>query len=321
MRTALVIARLAGLVALAGAGACAIEPRNADGLPPEAVSLLGAKLYARTDSGVVARADSQLAQSPRDVERLMAAASAYADAWRFTEAIELYTQAIELDSSAALPWRYRGHRHISVRQFDRATEDLERAAHLDSTSFDIAYHLGLAHFLAGHWDRAAEVYHRCLAQAEAARIQASTAGDAGTTAGSPGASGTLRTCAGIASNDDARVAMTDWYYRALRRGERDDEAAALLASIREDMRISSNESYHQALLFYKALRSDSTLMAYAESDSVRFSTAGFALANWRLAEGDTAGALPLLQRIARGSHWPGFGVIAAEVELARLKRR
>ena len=319
MRTALLLARLAGIAALAGAGACAIEPRNADGLPPEAVSLLGAKLYARTDSGVVARADSELAKAPRDVERLMAAASAYADAWRFTEAIELYTQAIELDSSAALPWRHRGHRYISVRQFDRAIEDLERGAQIDSTSFDIAYHLGLAHFLAGHWDRAAEVYHRCLAQAEAARV-AESGGSAASprSAGQPGAP---RTCAGIATNDDARVALTDWYYRALRRGERDDEAAALLASIREDMRISSNESYHQALLFYKALRSDSTLMAFAASDSVRFSTAGFALANWRLAEGDTAGAIPLLQRIARGPHWPGFGVIASEVELARLGKR
>lgn len=312
MRTAVTPARLAGLAGILAAAACTLEPRNAEGLPPEAVSLLGTKLYARTDSGVVARADSALATSPRDVQRLIDAAAAYADAWRFTEAIELYTQAIEMDSSDARLWRHRGHRYISVRRFNDAIEDLERGARLDSASFDIAYHLGLAHFLAGHWDRAAEVYHGCLAQAEAARV-------AGTA--TPRAAGAARTCAGMAADDDSRVAMTDWYYRALRRGERDDEAAALLASIHEEMRIASNESYHQALLFYKALRSDSTLLAFAESDSVRFSTAGFALANWKVAEGDTAGALPLLERIARGAHWPGFGVIAAEVELARIRSR
>ena len=312
MRIVASLARLAGTISVVATAACTVEPRNADGLPPQAVSLLGTKLYARTDSGVVARADSALASSPRDVQRLIDAAAAYADAWRFTEAIELYTQALEIDSSDARLWRHRGHRYISVRRFDEAIDDLERGSRIDSTSFDIAYHLGLAHFLAGHWDRAAEVYHRCLAQAEAARA----AGVSTTRA--PGAP---RTCAGIATDDDSRVAMTDWYYRALRRGERDDEAAALLASIGEDMNIASNESYHQALLFYKGLRSDSTLLAFAESDSVRFSSAGFALANWRLAEGDSAGARPLLERIARAPHWPGFGVIAAEVELAKLGKR
>lgn len=298
------------LACLLAAG-CTIEPRNSAGEPPEAMSLLGTRLYPRTDSGVVARADAALSQSPRDVARMIDAAATYASAWRFREAIELYTQALEIDSTDARLWRHRGHRHISVRQFDDAIADLERAFALDSTSFDIVYHLGLAHYLAGHWDRAAEVYRQCLAQAlDEAQLARERAGSV--PAG-------YRSCTANATDADSRVAMTDWYYRTLRRSGRDDEAVALLASIDEGMDVEDNTSYHNALLFYRGLRSDSALMAFAESDSVRFSTAGYALANWRLVEGDTAGALPLLERIARGAHWPGFGVIAAEVELARLR--
>lgn len=302
-------AALAGTAALLVA-ACAIEPRNANGEEPQAVSLLGTRLYARTDSGEIARADSSLAGGPADVERLMGAATAYASAWRFNDAIELYTRALAIDSTDARLLRHRGHRLISVRRIPDAIVDLERAAELDSLSFDIAYHLGLAHYLAGHWERAAEVYRRCLAFAADDALLALEW------------SGSLpegyRSCMQNATDPDSRVAMTDWYYRALRRAGRDDEAAALLETIGEGMKVEDNLSYYTALLFYRKLRSDSALLAFAESDSVRYSTAGYALANWRLAEGDTAGAVPLLERIARGSHWPGFGVIAAEADLARL---
>lgn len=306
-------AALAVCLSVLSVGACAIEPRNVNGEEPEAVSLLGTRLYARTDNGEIARADSTLAGSPADVQRLIDAAAAYAGAWRFNEAIELYTRGIELDSTDARLYRHRGHRYISIRRFDAAVEDLERATELDSLSFDIAYHLGLAHYLAGHWDRAAEVYGRCLTHATTAELLALER------------SGTLpasyRSCMRNATDPDSRVAMTDWYYRTLRRAGRDDEASALLQTIDEGMDVEDNASYYNALLFYKKLRSDSALLAFAESDSVRFSSAGYALATWRLAEGDTAGAVSLLQRIARGSHWPGFGVIASEVELARLARR
>ena len=308
--------RRAGLVVCAlmsGIGACTIEPRNSNGDPPEAVSLLGARLYARTDSGEIARADSTLATSPGDVQRLIDAAAAYAGAWRFNEAIELYTRALEIDSADARLYRHRGHRYLSIRRFDQAIDDLERGATLDSLSFDIAYHLGLAHYFAGHWDRAAQVYERCLAHAQSEALLA-----AERTGALPAS---YRSCMRNATDPDSRVAMTDWYYRTLRRAGRDDEASALLQTIDEGLAVEDNESYYNALLFYKKLRSDSALMAFAESDSVRFSTTGYALANWRLVEGDTAGAVELLERIASGSHWPGFGVIAAEVELARINPR
>ncbi|HUF27215.1 MAG TPA: tetratricopeptide repeat protein [Gemmatimonadaceae bacterium] len=306
------IVPLAVVLALSG-GACALESRNADGHTPEAVSLLGTKLFARVDSGDVARADSLLAAGPPETTRLIEAGNSYAAAWRFNEAVQLYTRAIEAEPANPLPYRFRGHRYISLRRFDDAIEDLERASSLDTLSFDIAYHLGLAHYLTGHWDRAADVYRRCLSHAVNPELMALER--------SGRLPATYRSCMRNATHDDSRVAMTDWYYRTLRRGGRDDEAATLLASIEEGMSVTANESYYNALLFYKGLRSDTALLAFAQSDSVRFSTAGYALGAHHLVEGDTAAALQLFDRISRGGHWPGFGVIAAEVELTRLGRR
>ena len=75
-------------------------------------------------------------------------------------------------------YRHRGHRYISVRRFDEAAADLARAAELSegvpdvvgedgapnaagiprSTSHsNIWYHLGLAYYLQGEFERAAEL--------------------------------------------------------------------------------------------------------------------------------------------------------------------
>ena len=58
--------------------------------------------------------------------------------------------------------RFRGHRYISTRRFDLAVADLEKAIALAPSSFDVAYHLGLAHYLRGEFDAAAKVYRSCL---------------------------------------------------------------------------------------------------------------------------------------------------------------
>ena len=73
-------------------------------------------------------------------------------------------------------YRHRGHRYITTRQFDRAIADFEKAATLikgtpdeiepdgapnptgkprSSLHFNIWYHLGLAHYLKGDYQKAA----------------------------------------------------------------------------------------------------------------------------------------------------------------------
>ena len=47
--------------------------------------------------------------------------------WQYREAMDLYSRAMAMAPEDWRPYRFRGHRHISVREFDRAVEDLEAA--------------------------------------------------------------------------------------------------------------------------------------------------------------------------------------------------
>ncbi|NJR42571.1 MAG: rhomboid family intramembrane serine protease, partial [Akkermansiaceae bacterium] len=47
---------------------------------------------------------------------------------------------------------------------------------------------------------------------------------------------------------------------------------------------------------------------------------GYGVANWYLTEGNDARAREMMEKLVASSGWAGFGVIAAEADLARLKR-
>ena len=87
------------------------------------------------------------------------------------------------------------------------------------------------------------------------------------------------------------------------------------------MPIEANLFYYHDLLFYKGLMTADELLARVEDPSYRLETVGFGMANWYLAEGDTARAVEILEEIAVHPWWPGFGRIAAEAELVRLAPR
>jgi hypothetical protein len=122
-------------------------------------------------------------------------------------------------------YRHRGHRYITLRQFDAAIADLTKAASLiegkpdevepdgqpnaanipvSTLGFNIWYHLGLAHFVKGDWEAAAAAFTRCL---------------------------------DFSGNDDARVSTYDWLFMSLRRAGRDTEADQLLWKVRPTMTI------------------------------------------------------------------------------------
>jgi tetratricopeptide (TPR) repeat protein len=288
--------------------ACA-APEGGSWTEAEATSLHGDPLAVRPDtSGAIAAADSALAEDPTDIERIIASANTYASLWRFHDAIALYTQAIALAPKDARLYRQRGHRYISIRDFERAANDLDIASSLDSSRFDIEYHRGLAHYLLGHFDRAVEIYDRCTAAAGSApgsRIVTDS-----TEQEIP--------CSVIGSEDEARVAITEWHYRALRRVGRHVDASKLLETIRPDIKVVSNRAYRATLLFYRGGLTEPELLAAAARDSIRFETIGAGLGTWKLAQGDTAGARAMFTRVLEDPHWPGFGYIAAEVEMRRL---
>ncbi len=273
---------------------------------PQAISLLGEELYAQEDTaGVIEEVDAALARDPDDVERLIEAGRVRRNFWQYRQAMELYSRAAELAPDDWRPYRFRGHRHISLRNYDEAVRDLERARELAPLNWDVAYHLGLAYFLAGRFDDAADEYLRCMELADTEEARAAATDD-------------FRSCAASADDPESRVAMTEWTVRALVRAGRNDEAAQILEGVSADWPVETNVAYHHNLLYYKGEMSASELLDPGDDGPYRLETVGFGVANWMLAHGDTAEARELLETLAADPWWPGFGRIAAETELARL---
>ena len=269
---------------------------------PELTTLLGRPVFARPDSdGAIAKADAALAADPRNVDLLLAAARARDVALQFHAAIDVYTRGLAVAPQDVRLLRFRGHRYISIRRFDLAVADLERAVALAPSSFDATYHLGLAHYLRGDFAAAVAVYRSCL--------------DA-TAAPGPLPTG-WRSCTTTRTTDNDRVAVTDWLYRALRRAGRADEARALIAPITAGMTVGENEAYYTALRFYKGDVTEVQAMTPVTKNDNRLVTVGYGIATAYLANGDTERACDLLERIAAEPNWNAFGVIAAEVDLTR----
>ncbi|MEX2527220.1 MAG: tetratricopeptide repeat protein [Gemmatimonadota bacterium] len=278
----------------------------------ELVSPLGRELHSQTETqGRILAADAALAEDPDNVDLLIAAGIARAGVWQYNDAIAMYDRAAQLAPENPWVFRHRGHRYISTRRFVDAVADLERAAALDSLSFDILYHLGLARYLAGDFDGAAREYRRCFRHATTpALLELEASGELGEG---------YRSCMSLAVDDDTRVAITDWLYRAQRRSGHHEEAAQLLESVTEGMDVSDNLSYYQALLFYKGLRTEEEILDRSLLSGNQLQTMGYGVGNWHLVEGDTARAHALFREIVEGEEWPAFGFIAAETELARAR--
>jgi tetratricopeptide (TPR) repeat protein len=293
------------------AAATSAEAPTAEAAAPavgdlQAVSLLGEDLYARVDTeGVIAEADAALAAAPDDVELLIAAGRVRRNFWQYRGAIELYTRAIARAPNDWRAYRFRGHRHISVREFDLAVPDLERARALAPYNWDVAYHLGLAYFVSGRFDDAANEYVRCLALSDNPAAAAAQ-------------SDNFRSCSQNGDDPESMVAMTEWAVRALLRADRKEDADRLIDGVAPDLAIETNVAYYNDLLFYKGLMSADELLDLDEDSPYRLETVGFGIANWMLVNGQPESAIEIFEEIVADPWWPGFGRIAAEAELARI---
>jgi tetratricopeptide (TPR) repeat protein len=288
---------------------------------PQVVSPLGKRFFAKADAdGAIAKADAALAADPSNFDLLIAAARAHDVALQFDTSIAMYTKAIGMAPNDVRAYRFRGHRYISTRKFDLAIKDLERALSLAPSSFDVVYHLGLAYVLTAQFPAAAKTYRSCLDRKmpgpplpDGWRDCAALSPGAPPDPARPGS-------APPAPDNESRIGISDWLYRSLRRAGRAEEAKALLATIPGGLVVKENEAYYRALLFYKGVRTEVQVLpdeAFKENTGV---TAGYGLANFYLAEGQTAKACTLMRRLVEDeAHWNAFGFIGAEAELTRAK--
>jgi Flp pilus assembly protein TadD len=242
----------------------------------------GVVYRSQRDTGPVARAEQALAADPRNVQRFISLGVAQAGARQMREAVETFTRALAVAPNEPMLYRWRGHRNLSVRNFDAAMADLTRGYGLDSTSYGILYHLGVLRFVRGDFNAAADAFARAQPRAP----------DGGELAGA-----------------------TDWLWMSLMRAGRAAEAAAMLAR-RPDTLPAAN-AYVKRLRLYRGEIGPDALIAPADTGDVDVATLRFGLGNWYLVKGDTTRAREEFRRSIASGGWPAFGFIASEAELGR----
>lgn len=244
----------------------------------------GTEYWSLADTGAIARAAAALAAEPTNIDRVIALGTAQSGARQFREAIATFTKGLTSAPDQPMLLRWRGHRYLTVRQFDRAEADLVRGSRIDPSIYGIWYHLGVIQFLKGDFAAAAGSFAKSQAIAP----------DAGELAGS-----------------------TDWLWMSLARAGRSAEAAAMLAR-RPDSLPTTNQ-YARRLQLYRGAIGPDRVLTPADTADVSVATLSFGLGNWHLVRGDTASAKDWFSRAIASGGWPAFGFIGAEAELARLK--
>jgi len=244
----------------------------------------GVEYRSLPDTDAVRSARAALDANPKDIARIVELGIAQSGARQFREAIATFTRGLEIEPNNALLLRWRGHRYLSVREFDRAFADLTRGGAIDSSIYGIWYHLGVVQYLRGDFADAAASF------AKAQPI----APDAGELAGS-----------------------TDWLWMSLSRAGRGGEAKSML-----DRRLEKpvDNAYTRRLKLYRGEIGPEAVITAADTDEVQIATLAYGLGNWYLVRGDKAQARSAFERSVQSSGgWPGFGFIVSEVELRRLR--
>src|SRR6185369_2240085 len=157
----------------------------------------------------------------------------------YKEAIRIFSVGVTKFPDDARFLRHRGHRFITLRCFDLAIEDLNRAAKLikgkpdeleadglpnarniptSTLQSNIWYHLGLAHYLKGDFKAALKAYREAVK---------------------------------VSNNPDMLVATTHWLYMTLRRLGREKEADAVVATMKPDIAVSENADYLKLIRLYQ----------------------------------------------------------------------
>jgi tetratricopeptide (TPR) repeat protein len=258
----------------------------------------------------LAQAREGFEKNPNDADVVIWLGRHTAYLGRYQDAIKIYTEGIKKFPTDARLYRHRGHRFITLRCFDAAVVDLEKAAQLmmgkpdeiepdglpnarniptSTLQSNIWYHLGLAYYLKGDFRRALRAY---------------------------------REAEKFSKNADMLVATTHWLYMTLRRLGLEKEASKTLAPIKDDLDIIENGDYYKLIKVYQGKLNPADLLGEIDKNmgSLSNATVGYGLGNWFLYNRQRADAEKIFRRVTAGDQWASFGYIAAEAELKLAKR-
>ena len=223
---------------------------------------------------------------------------------KYNDAIDIYSNGIKKYPNDARIYRHRGHRYLSIRCFDLAIKDLQKAAKLtqnkknetepdglpnalniptSTLQGNIYYHLGLAFYYLGNYKQAEKAYEKCIELAE---------------------------------NPDSYIAAANWLYVIYRHLGQNLKANILLKSIDNDIELIENHSYHTILKIHQGTIDLVALENEIMNDqSLQNTTIAFGLGNYYYVNGNKNKAQNIFKSITKGNQWSSFGFIAAESKL------
>ena len=148
---------------------------------------------------------------------------------------------------------------------------------------NIYYHLGLTYYIQKNYHKARYAYEKCLKLAE---------------------------------NPDSYVAAANWLYVIYLHLGQDRRAGKLLITIKDDMKLIENHSYHTLLKLHQGkinpVHLEEEIM---NGESLSNTTLAFGLGNYYFINGDKVKAQELFKNITKGNQWSAFGYIVAESRL------
>ena len=225
----------------------------------------------------------------------------------YESAIKYFSQGISTYPQDARFYRHRGHRLITNRCFERAINDLKKAANLSNNKSNeiepdglpnalniptstlkgnIYYHLGLAYYFESQLKDAMLAFEKCIE---------------------------------LSKNNDSFVAAANWLYIIYYQLNKINKADKLLVKIDNQMNLIENNSYLIILNLYK----DSNSLIEIEKkilkeESLNNITVAFGLGNFYLLKGETEKAYKIYNLITNSNQWSSFAYIGAEVMLKKL---
>ena len=236
----------------------------------------------------------EILKNPCSTELWMKKGIALAKQMHFREAIEAYSIGLSYNPFHALSLRHRGHRLISTYRFEEAAFDFELSSRLNPANWDTWYHLGLAYYLIGDFERANKAYSRCLEMTK--------------------------------EDQEELVAIVDWKWLTLMRLGKVKEAKEVLQLVDEQTEPGENTVYKERVLMYKSdIKPENILESIHRHANDKFgdfelATQGYGVAMYYYFNGQKEKTFDLFMRILKhDTFWSAFGYIAAYQDEKRLK--
>src|SRR5688572_3142179 len=241
----------------------------------------------------LADAEAVHLEKPNDANSILWLGRRTAYLGEYKNAVRIFSSGAVLFKNDARFLRHRGHRYITLRCFDDAIEDLEKAAEMvrgkpdeiepdglpnakniptSTLQSNIWYHLGLAYYLKGDFNQALRAYQQAQK---------------------------------VSTNNDMRVATSYWQYMTPRRLGKKKEAKKVLEPSKRNVELNENDEYLKLIPLNRGELKPDLLLSEISGDANSLCSAslGYEIGNYFLYNGYREKAMNVFRKIIAGHQW------------------